>query len=221
MWNGLDGANNWATVDEGPSTPRRTNTFDATNSLDSSVKSGVTTTYDYDANGNLVEDDKYEYTYDGLNRLRKVHNKATNQDVATYEYDALGRRVSKTTSSGSTQFYYDGVNAIEERDGTTVLRQFVFGDKPDEVLVMDRYQPTVARFHYLRDALGSVIGLTDSTGTLKEGYLYDAYGKTAVVRPGTNGVVDWGNDDTTATSSELGNPHAYTPAANHRRRCRW
>jgi len=40
--------------------------------------------------------------------------------LASYSYDALGRRVTATIGSTVTRYYYDGQNVIEERDGADV-----------------------------------------------------------------------------------------------------
>lgn len=59
--------------------------------------------YQYDAAGNLTSDGSHSYTYDAENRLVQVDGGST----ATYVYDALGRRVEKTTSAGSIGYIYD------------------------------------------------------------------------------------------------------------------
>ncbi|MBU1030772.1 MAG: hypothetical protein KKB65_06065, partial [Nanoarchaeota archaeon] len=86
-----------------------------------SLKSGKTTakvTADnsnlkYDAVGNLVQDDKYKYSYDFENRLIKVTS-LTNAVVEEYVYDYLGNRIKKTNTEGTTIYIYDlGSNLIE------------------------------------------------------------------------------------------------------------
>ena len=64
--------------------------------------SGIT----YDSAGNMTSDGPppgHTYFYDGENRLIKVDNGST----ATYKYDAMGRRVTQTTSAGSFEFLMD------------------------------------------------------------------------------------------------------------------
>jgi len=64
-------------------------------------------------------------------------------------------------------------------------------------------QPEV--FHYLRDVLGSIVGLTNASGTLVERYTYDPYGKTFIEtwNPATQ---TW----SPALASPLGNPFFWT-----------
>ena len=102
--------------------------------------------------------------------------------------------------NGTTNFYYDGWRAIDERDGTNALiQQYVFGIGLDELLVMDRNLdggatatgPGDQRLFYNQNTLGSVFALTNVVGVIVEGYLYDAYGRQTVFTPGVNGVVDF------------------------------
>jgi RHS repeat-associated protein len=58
--------------------------------------------YQYDAAGNMTYDGVHHYTYDPENRIISVDNGAT-----TYTYDALGRRVAKSTGGSTTDFIYD------------------------------------------------------------------------------------------------------------------
>ena len=70
--------------------------------------------------------------------------KSDGELIASYSYDALGRRIQKVvTNSGSldgtTDYYYDGQQDIEEQNGSgTLTQQYVYGAGIDEVLVMDR-----------------------------------------------------------------------------------
>jgi RHS repeat-associated protein len=59
--------------------------------------------YSYDAAGNLLNDGAHSYTYDAENRIQQVDAGT----AASYVYDASGRRVRKTTSSGSVDYLYD------------------------------------------------------------------------------------------------------------------
>jgi RHS repeat-associated protein len=65
--------------------------------------------YTYDAAGNATYDGVHHYTYDPENHIISVDNGAT-----TYTYDALGRRVAKSTGGSVTDFIYD-------REGHVIL----------------------------------------------------------------------------------------------------
>ena len=64
--------------------------------------------YEYDATGNIIKDDKHTYSYDGRNRLVGV------DDNVTYQYNYDNRRVSKTVNGVKTYFIYDGHKLIGE-----------------------------------------------------------------------------------------------------------
>lgn len=132
------------------------------------VSGAMSFTPKYDGNGNLLNDDKYEYSYDYNNKLKSV-------GIASYKYDALGRRISKTVSDVTTSYYYVGDQMVEElTDGTLV--SYVYGNNIDEALSMSRNGST---YYYHTNHLGSVMALSDNSGKLVERVDYDAYGQPA------------------------------------------
>ncbi|GLQ45760.1 hypothetical protein GCM10007862_08110 [Dyella lipolytica] len=125
----------------------------------------------YDANGNLTNDGTNTYTWNARNQLTQI-SQGTNVQLA-YSYDALGRRIAKTTQGGMpTQFLYDGANAVQETQGS-VVNPILIGLGIDE-----RYarNDVTGRTYFLTDGLGSTTALTDSTGAIREQYSYDPYG---------------------------------------------
>ncbi len=118
----------------------------------------------YDANGSLTYDGQFTYAYDVENRLASITNSAS--AVATYTYDAQGRRRSKTVGSTETIYITDEENkGLLDYDGTTgaILRWYPAG------AVVDVVGGTRATF--ITDIQGSVIGLLNSSGALtKMGY---------------------------------------------------
>jgi RHS repeat-associated protein len=139
--------------------------------------------------------------------------------VATYSYDADGRRIRKVVTgsgdlNGTTDFYLDGWQEIEEHDGANaVTQQYVYGSYIDEPLVVDtNLTGTPKRYFYHQNTLYSVYALTDTGGNIAEGYLYDAYGRQTVYDPGASGVVTFGAGDvvTPGGHSLVGNPYLFT-----------
>ncbi len=65
--------------------------------------------YQYDAAGNMTNDGSHTYFYDAENRLAQVDGTFGTCSTATacYTYDALGRRVEKTTGSTKHDSIYD------------------------------------------------------------------------------------------------------------------
>ena len=70
----------------------------------------------YDANGNTLTDDRGQhYVYDAWNRLVQVKG-ASNTTLASYSYDALGRRIVENESGTVRDLYYsDAWQVVEER----------------------------------------------------------------------------------------------------------
>lgn len=129
-------------------------------------------TLSYDLNGNLTSDGTNTYTWDARNRLASISGPAVS---ASFQYDAVGRRISKTINGATTGYLYDGVNIVQEQTGGAASANALNGGT-DEVLA--RTDGTGTRSPLI-DGAGSTLALTDSTGTVNAEYSYDAFGTTA------------------------------------------
>lgn len=73
-------------------------------------------TFEYDADGNLTQDGRWEYTWDMENRLIKTESLPSLPDdlrvCVSNEYDYMGRRVKKTVFSGYSGGSYSNMNSI-------------------------------------------------------------------------------------------------------------
>lgn len=86
--------------------------------------------YTYDANGNMSSDGSRDFVYDATNQLIQVKNHATQANIASFEYDAYGRRTNMTTVSGSVYFHYDGSSnrVLYETDANNVIKiRYAYG----------------------------------------------------------------------------------------------
>ena len=144
----------------------------------------------YDANGNLIDDGNKTYDYNTENRLIKVIRKADNQLLAQYTYDALGRRVSKTTPTKTTIFIYDGTSflALSELDVTgSTEKNFMWGmdinggkDKLGGIGGLVEVENISLNRNYvcLNDDNGNVVTLADvNTGQVTGEFTYSAFGR--------------------------------------------
>ena len=141
------------------------------NNLDQYTAVGAVTPT-YDGNGNLTFDGTFTYGYDAESRLTSVTQGGTT--VATYAYDALGHRKSKTVGTTTAIYVRDGGNrALLDYNGATgaVLDWYAFGAGPNDALTQLNVAAST-RTTYIPDLLGSVIGALDSgTGAItKTGY---------------------------------------------------
>lgn len=142
------------------------------------VTSAGGATYAYDNNGNLVTRvsgaDTTQYAWDFENRLTQVT--LPNGTVVNYKYDALGRRIQRTTSAAADERYvYDGQNVIQDLDsGSSVVTSYLNGAGLDNHLRQNNSTTGVS--YFLTDHLGSTVGLTDSSANLVEQVNYDSFG---------------------------------------------
>ena len=140
--------------------------------------------YSYDANGNMVADGTFTFTYDGLNRLVKVEKSGAT--VATYGYDSNNRRIRKTVGATTTHYLYDLNNQLiaETLVDGTVLREYIYLD--GEPLALKEYQTNPGTYYFLNDHLGTPQQLVTSSGTVVWQAAYLPYGqaqiKTAMVK---------------------------------------
>ena len=133
-----------------------------------SISGAVSFTPQYDKNGNLLNDEENTFSYDLNNKL-----KSANGNVVSFAYDALGRRVSKTTSSGTIIYYYVGDQMVEEYSGKSHTASYIFGNNIDEALQMKRGNNV---FYYHSNQIGSTMALSDKNGNVVEKVSYDIYG---------------------------------------------
>ena len=140
--------------------------------------------------------------------LLNALNQSTQVGATPFTDDPFGRRISQTISAegGSasggngttTRFLYDGEQLLAETDAAgAITATYIFGPGIDEVLQMER-NGQVSYYH--PDPLGSIVALTDGTGTLVERYEYDAFGQPTLFAP----------DGTVRPTSALANRFLFT-----------
>lgn len=155
--------------------------YNANNQLTQWGSTAVT----YDLNGNTLNDGTNTYTWDARNRLVSADSGA-----ATFAYDALGRRIGKTIASANTNFLYDGVDPVQELNGTTPTANLLTGG------IDERFTRTDASgtLNYITDALGSTVALTDTSGNSQVQYSYDPYGGMNATGSTTNSYTYTGRE---------------------------
>ncbi|MBI9019095.1 MAG: hypothetical protein JEZ07_17730 [Phycisphaerae bacterium] len=112
----------------------------------------------------------------------------------------MGRRVqvdlyTNESLDSSTLYYYDGWKVLAEKEGSAV-REFVYGNYLDEVLLMN---DGTDDYYFEHDHRYSPTAILDASGNVQRRYEYDAFGKRS----------EYAADFTNPTSSFY-NPIAYT-----------
>jgi RHS repeat-associated protein len=138
--------------------------------------------YTYDDNGSLLtKNDGSGYSWDFENRLTRVTLPGGAQ--VNFKYDPMGRRIQKSSSSGTTNYVYDGANILEEVDANrALLTRYTQSLGVDEPLAILKSGTTS---YYEADGLGTVTSLTNTAGVLAKTYSYDSFGKVL----GSSGTV--------------------------------
>jgi RHS repeat-associated protein len=176
----------------------------STNSLNEYTSVGGTS-QSSDSNGNLVDNGTYLFLYDYRNHIVQVKLKSDSSVVATYKYDPLGRRVEKNVG-GTVERYIlsiaNPVGAVEDLSNVVTvydgsdnwLQNFVWSDEPDGIQMLEQKDvldydsdgntTEVTRSFYHRNALGSVMEITDMNQAEVVSYRYDPYGKVTITRAG-------------------------------------
>lgn len=128
-------------------------------------------TLTYDASGNLTSDGANTYTWDARGQLASISGAVS----ASFQYDAFGRRTSKTVNGQATAYLYDGANVAQEQTGGAASANMLTGSI-DEVFQRTDASGTRAP---LNDAGWSTLALSDGNGAVRTEYTYDPFG-TAV-----------------------------------------
>jgi RHS repeat-associated protein len=155
-------------------------------------------TYTYDAVGNRQTsgnkqfpqtNETVQYSYDDENRLTGVTiTQGSNVKQLTFAYDPFGRRIKKTivqdtigtdctspnTCPRTTNYVYDGQSIIMEYDqNSNITAKYTHGPGIDEPLAV---QKGTATYYYHADGLGSITGLSNTSGNIVQTYTYDSFG---------------------------------------------
>jgi RHS repeat-associated protein len=142
--------------------------------------------FSYDFNGNLTADGTSTYQWDERDQLKGVSNGAT--ALASFSYDAAGRRSAKTVGAMTTGFVYDGLNFVQELSRATntspVLTNLLASpDTLDEIFL--REEGSVLQ-SVLADANNNTVRLMDQSQAKLVDYSYQPYGASSADTTNTN-----------------------------------
>ena len=134
----------------------------------------------YDEIGNPTEYYTFDsYTWTEGRRLGEISMGGWSE---TFTYDSNGIRTSKTVNGVTRKYYLDGSKIIcEESSDGTVLHFFY--DESGNLFALEK---DGAKYYYVRNILGEIIGLIDSNGSYVAKYSYDAWGNPIDITNGSD-----------------------------------
>ncbi|WP_140401265.1 RHS repeat domain-containing protein, partial [Anaeromassilibacillus sp. An200] len=150
--------------------------YDPRNRLMAYTKNGVTTMFQYDNAGNLLVDDKVQYSYDAFNRTVKAE--AFDGNVQVNRYDAEGLRYEMEENGRLVRFIFHKGEAVAEQEENSNVIRLIRGSE----LIARSSDGESARtyYHYASDEMGSTTHIVDDNGNVQNRYAYDAWGKITV-----------------------------------------
>jgi RHS repeat-associated protein len=144
-----------------------------------------TTTYTYDANGNLAQAGGWSYVWDYLNRMLAS---GYNNSTTTYAYDPSGARVLQTSTTSTTYYpnkYYSLTSTTAGSNTYATSTNYIWnGDILLATIDQRLYNGAAtgsAIYRYIHpDHLGSTNAVTDQNGSLVQLMDYYPYGATRI-----------------------------------------
>jgi RHS repeat-associated protein len=209
-----------------------------TTGSDNELTSDGTWNYTYNADGdvtqkvNISTGENWTYGYNDANEMTSAVDKTsggTTLSSSAYEYDAFGNRVEQdVTVSGTTtvqRYAQDGWDpdtpkgagnvkweVFADLDGSNNLQtRYLRGDEVDQLFA--RIGSTGTAAWLLTDHLGSLVGVTDNSGTLQDTVAYDAFGNiTSESASSWGGRYKWtGREFDTTTGLQYNRARYYNP----------
>lgn len=170
------------TVGNRLTTPESTQEWTYNNNHELKTKPGIS--FDYDDNGSLTTVTKgaeqTKYIYNASNRLAQIKDN-DDAEIATYQYDPFGRRISKEVSGTKTWFHYtqQGLAGEYTQTGDLIraygyIPQAMWGTDPLYLKKDGKY------YYYLNDSNGTTQKLVTGGGAVVWDAKYSAFGQISV-----------------------------------------
>ena len=142
--------------------------YDNINRLTQFTKNNKTIDFKWDNEGNLLQDDKANYTYNGFNQTTRVETFDGN--IQVNRYDPEGLRYEMEENGQLVQFIFNTdreVIAEKENEWTIYIR--------GSELLASSNDHARTYYHYANDEMGSCTHIVDDRKILNQ-YEYDAWG---------------------------------------------
>ena len=147
------------------------------------IKTKNDTAFEYDKDGNLLQDENYKYTYNQQQRLTQVET-LEGKLIASYTYDENGLRLTKTVGDTTHEYFYNDevldMEVVKVNDAVTEYRSYEWnGYTPLGMIVkaknnVDTFETKA--YQFITNHRGDVLSIRDSEDNEVGSYTYDAYG---------------------------------------------
>ncbi|QNM95561.1 RHS repeat-associated core domain-containing protein [Chitinimonas koreensis] len=132
--------------------------------------------FTYDDNGNLASGASRTLTWTSFDMPQKITEGSVSSEF-TYGPDHQRTKQLKQDGSTASTVYYAGGQEAENKAGVWTIKTYWPNGLGVEIDVVNGSTTTTTLNWTHADRLGSVIGITDQAGALKEKLAYDAWGK--------------------------------------------
>lgn len=147
------------------------------------IKMKNDTAFEYDKDGNLLQDENYKYTYNQQQRLTQVKTLEGNP-IASYTYDEDGLRLTKTVGDTTHEYFYNNevldMEVVKVNDIVTEYRSYEWsGYTPLGMIVKTKNDANnfeTKAYQFITNHRGDVLSIRDSEDNEVGSYTYDAYG---------------------------------------------
>ena len=126
----------------------------------------------FDNNGVFTSGITYSWRLSKLIGLTdSINNKTIN-----YDYDEEGKRIKKTVNNVDHYYYYEGNRLLTEVISDGKRLDFLYDESNDIIGFDYNVSGTTSRYYFIKNILGDVIKIVDSSGIVIVTYEYSAYG---------------------------------------------
>ena len=147
------------------------------------IKTKNDTAFEYDKDGNLLQDENYNYTYNQQQRLTQVKTLEGNP-VASYTYDEDGLRLTKKIGDTTYEYFYNDevldMEVVKVNDAVTEYRSYEWnGYTPLGMIVKAKNDADTFEtkaYQFITNHRGDILSIRDSEDNKVGSYTYDAYG---------------------------------------------
>ncbi|MBQ0138889.1 MAG: RHS repeat-associated core domain-containing protein, partial [Kurthia sp.] len=147
------------------------------------IKTKNDTAFEYDKDGNLLQDENYKYTYNQQQRLTQVDT-LEGKLIASYTYDENGLRLTKTVGDTTHEYFYNDevldMEVVKVNDAVTEYRSYEWnGYTPLGMIVKTKNDANnfeTKAYQFITNHRGDVLSIRDSEDNEVGSYTYDAYG---------------------------------------------